>query len=441
MKEHAASHCRASSFLEREGEPQRLLHPCGVWVGEQNNKQTGLTQEREGRQAPGNFPGNSRTHMSLLLLPIVNVVACTGQQLARSPLLVAKANARSVAARTADVEELDQLFQEEQAAADARKRRVEESAARLAAIGTARQKLWPLPPRLRAHALPVLTLDRTLSADALRQLLNHECCAVHVRGFVAEATCGEIASRLSDGGSFSGWDIHAREAGPSGMSETEVAKFGLVSDEALASPKHFYEYLAPSTANDLDARLPGTLNPFTALRDALDEIHPEGCRPRTIGRWRLPLGTFRRMTHSKGLLHADTSTLLSRAHGEFSANVYVRTPTGRGALSVYPAMQYTPKTNGAVSRPANPMLLADLQALALEQGKGFDPVAQARLHAALPLQRTIPLSDGDLVLINTGRFHRVEPYGTGSKGDPQALRLSGQCWLQYRRGKALRMWV
>ena len=53
---------------------------------------------------------------------------------------------------------------------------------------------------------------------------------------------------------------------------------------------------------------------------------------------------------------------------------------------------------------------------------------------ALPARRTIELSDGDLVLICTGRFHAVE-------GFVGADRLSGQCWLSYKRGSPLRLWV
>jgi hypothetical protein len=52
----------------------------------------------------------------------------------------------------------------------------------------------------------------------------------------------------------------------------------------------------------------------------------------------------------------------------------------------------------------------------------------------LPTRRTIELSDGDLVLICTGRFHAVESFDGGD-------RLSGQCWLSYRRGSPLRLWV
>ena len=53
---------------------------------------------------------------------------------------------------------------------------------------------------------------------------------------------------------------------------------------------------------------------------------------------------------------------------------------------------------------------------------------------ALPARRTIELSDGDLVLICTGRFHAVEGFEGGD-------RLSGQCWVSYRRGSPLRLWV
>ena len=45
----------------------------------------------------------------------------------------------------------------------------------------------------------------------------------------------------------------------------------------------------------------------------------------------------------------------------------------------------------------------------------------------------------DLVLISTGRFHEVEAYDEGESGD--GYRLSGQCWLSYREGYPLFMWV
>ena len=58
----------------------------------------------------------------------------------------------------------------------------------------------------------------------------------------------------------------------------------------------------------------------------------------------------------------------------------------------------------------------------------------AHRRATLPLRRTIELSDGDLVLLCTGRFHAVEKFEGGD-------RLSGQCWLSYKRGSPLRIWV
>ena len=53
----------------------------------------------------------------------------------------------------------------------------------------------------------------------------------------------------------------------------------------------------------------------------------------------MPLGTYRRMSSSRGFVHADTSTDLALESGAFSANIYIRTPAGKGALNVYPAMQ------------------------------------------------------------------------------------------------------
>ena len=339
--------------------------------------------------------------------------------------------------------QLRQLFDAQVADAADRKVKASTSQSRLSALGSARD-LWPLPPRLKPHDIPVMVLeDGILTEDALRKLLSHECCAVHIKGFVDAEACAEIASRLAESAAFSNWNIHqAKDEGT--YTPTDVDKFGVTSNDALESWERFQEYLEPSSDNNLDSLLPGKLNPFTNLRNALEKAHPDGCRLRTFsgGRWALPPGTFRRMRSSKGLIHADTATLLARDGGEFSANIYIRTPRNkRGSLSIYPAMQYA-SPNGGVTSPA---LLADLQSLAMRQSEGFDTKAQEALRAALPLRRTIDLSDGDCVLISTGRFHGVEPYeaedGSSSSSSGVPYRLSGQCWLSYRQGKPLRMWV
>ena len=155
----------------------------------------------------------------------------------------------------------------------------------------------------------------------------------------------------------------------------------------------------------------------------------------------MPVGTIRRMRSSKGLVHADTATLLSRNAGEFSANLYIRTPatsngSSKGALNIYPARQYV--GDGGILGATSPALLADLQSRAKRQAEGFRGEAQAYLRSALPLRRRLELRDGDLVLINTGRFHEVEAYGDDG-GD--GYRLSGQSWLSYRQGKPLLLWV
>jgi hypothetical protein len=75
-----------------------------------------------------------------------------------------------------------------------------------------------------------------------------------------------------------------------------------------------------------------------------------------------------------------------------------------------------------------------LSTLSRAQLLAYSPPAQACIRAALPLKRMVPVAEGDLVLINTGRFHEVEAYSEG-------YRLSGQCWLSFKLGKPLMMWV
>ena len=343
--------------------------------------------------------------------------------LAEAAAFSAPAGHRRADVTSTEENQLRSLFDQQQQNAQRQREAAIASVRKLEALGRARD-LWPLPPRLKAHDIPVITLEGQLTAEALASLLAHECCAVHVRGFLSFEMCTEVAKTL-DAGAFSNWNV---KVGDDAVA-SDVDKFGLTSQDALESWESFAEYLHPST------KLPRQIDPFGQLRAALDGAHPEGCRLDSVGGYSLPAGAFRRMRSSRGLIHADTASLLSTGAGEFSANLYIRTPKGCGALSIYPAEQYAP-SNGGV---ANPMLVADLQALALRQAAGFDENAQAYINSALPLKRTVELCDGDLVLINTGRFHRVEPYTEAESADLQ--RLSGQCWLSHRQGRPLFMWV
>jgi hypothetical protein len=97
-------------------------------------------------------------------------------------------------------------------------------------------------------------------------------------------------------------------------------------------------------------------------------------------------------------------------------------PLRQGSLHIYPAQQ-----NDAAAHLALAPLEWELQTV-------HAPSSQQRIAASLPLRRTVELADGDLVLICTGRFHAVEAFEGGD-------RLSGQCWLSYQRGSALRLWV
>ena len=346
-----------------------------------------------------------------------------------------------------DEELLRELYEMQQAQVSMRKDRANRVKRNLDALGAMRDSFsFGQPPALLPHDIDVIEIDDgRLTADALALLLSHEACAVHVRNFCAADECRRIEASLSDESLYSNWAIN-RLSDEEGVA-SEVDKVGVVANEALDSFDDFREYLAPSNGG-LDALLPAGAgcDPFKRLLEQLDCAHPEGCRRDRLGRWTMPAGTFRRMRSSKGLVHADTATLLSHAAGEFSANLYVRTPpveaagggggggggSSKGALCVYPTRQYT--SDGGVFGVTSPALLADLQALARRQAEGFSEEAQEYIRAALPIERRLELRDGDLVLINTGRFHGVEPYAEG-------YRLSGQSWLSYRKGKPLKLWV
>lgn len=335
--------------------------------------------------------------------------------------------------------QLRSLHETQKAAAASGRAQAERVQRDLRAVGRLHDRVaFSRPPRLEPHDIGVLELQHHLTSDALARLLAHDICAVHVRNFCSSDECTLLEAACSNTTAYTNWEIN-KLADSDGQS-TEVDKIGVVRSEALDSFESFCEYLAPSRGG-LDELLPVSCNPFERLRRQLEAHHPQGCERGRIGSFSMPAGTIRRMRSSHGLVHADTATLLGHGSGEFSANIYIRTPTttseepcagGRGALCIYPCRQY--RGDGGIFGVTSPALLAQLQSLALRQSEGFCPDAQAYIRAALPLRRRLELQDGDLVLINTGRFHEVERYDEG-------LRLSGQSWISHRQGEPLKMWV
>lgn len=360
-----------------------------------------------------------------------------------SGLTSAPAPARAGGAWMCQNSELVALYEQQKTAIAARKEKAINSAGNLATLGSVRDALsLGRPPRLDPHDIDVITIsDGRITAEALASLLSHEACAVHVRGFCRIDECRRIESSLANEALYSNWAIN-RMSEKDGVA-SEVDKVGVVASEAVDSWEQFCEYLAPADGG-LERRLEvaAECNPLGRLLEQLDAAYEHGCRRDQLGAWSMPVGTIRRMRSSKGLVHADTATLLSRNAGEFSANLYIRTPpatsngSSKGALNIYPARQYV--GDGGILGATSPALLADLQSLAKRQAEGFRGEAQAYLRSALPLRRRLELRDGDLVLINTGRFHEVEAYGDDG-GD--GYRLSGQSWLSYRQGKPLLLWV
>ena len=168
-------------------------------------------------------------------------------------------------------------------------------------------------------------------------MLRHDCCAVVVRGFVEAEACRKIGAVLRGGdAAWHNWNLN-------GDAASDVDKAGLVSSEALQSFDAFRQYLDTRPGGGgLETRLDAALrqaleagseaggseagaqppaqaqqHPFDRLQADLDAAHPEGCRRGKLGKWELPTGTFRRMRHSTGLIHADTSPRLSSEVSSF----------------------------------------------------------------------------------------------------------------------------
>ena len=127
---------------------------------------------------------------------------------------------------SASDEELRNVYRAEKAKAEATRERLAEAARERSPFGSilaaaqesARAAIGPslnalavrlLKPRLQPHDIPVITLEGSVTPEAVDALLSHRACAVHVRRFLDESACSDLSGALADA-VFTNWQINRR---------------------------------------------------------------------------------------------------------------------------------------------------------------------------------------------------------------------------------------
>jgi hypothetical protein len=272
----------------------------------------------------------------------------------------------------------------------------------------------------------------SLSAAGLTRLFQNETCGLRVPGFADPATCQTIADWMEANCTFEKWE--QASTGKSDLSDMFYG-IGLPVNAIDQSRERCIAYFAEAlpTIHKIRAAAAGRLAPVDKLRLELDELWNPGATLRVdstyhrkmlvgLGRLMRPDGMVGTSTREHGIIHIDAPVRISKAHGLFSANVYLRAPSQGGELNIW---------------GVNP---GPVQAPVLEKylGHAFDPEHRERtqdeLRRRLPAPRVVKIQPGDLVIINAGRPHAVRGFAEGT-------RITLQSFIEHVRGEPLRLFA
>lgn len=271
-----------------------------------------------------------------------------------------------------------------------------------------------------------------LSTDCLGRMFRNEICALRVPGFADAATCQAIADWMSATCTFEKWE--QASTGKTDLSDMFYG-VGLPVNAIDQSRERCVAYFAEAlpTIHKVRAAAGGRLAPVDKLRLELDELWNPGATLRVdetyrrkmlvgLGRLMRPDGLVGQSTRERGIVHVDAPVRISREHGLFSANVYLRTPSQGGELCVWGV------DPGPIQGPVLEKYL----------GHAFDPEhrehTQQELWRRLPAPHVITIEPGDLVIINAGRPHAVRGFADGT-------RITLQSFVEHVQDEPLRLFA
>jgi len=223
-------------------------------------------------------------------------------------------------------------------------------------FGGLRPLLDPYTPQKPAI---ITRSDGEIHTDDLKQLMSHECSAIHIRNFYDPATSMEIGKKLTNDAITNGMARNWKVSTSRGLESSDVSTLGshspfnVISGMTNQAGRHdknnnnedsnhiLNEYFKGVKKELRDRRLQITCDnkeqpqlwPLDKLRLELDEAWPGGAglareqkglqRPFSGGLPRVMVGPTR---WKKGFIHVDEMAPLSATNGLFSANIYLQQP-------------------------------------------------------------------------------------------------------------------
>jgi hypothetical protein len=259
-----------------------------------------------------------------------------------------------------------------------------------------------------------------LQRSSLTALFQVEALAVVVPGYVDPELARSVGRKIAED---PGLEDHyyaplakggqQRERVSLGVSRLGIA-FNTVFGEAADGPKAQRYYAAAlDHMRKIRAFFSPNLAPIDRLRLELDELWPEGANLGTFHGQKMSAGVPR-VTHPDSELletqpHVDSLPCELQLDGQYSANVYLSVPPEGGELLLWPSQVLTQEQ--------------------IEAKQAMGETWNRPPGAAIAIRP----SAGDLILINTRRFHAVRRF-------PRGARVSIQTFIGLRAGQPLRLW-
>jgi len=306
------------------------------------------------------------------------------------------------------------------------------------------------PPPLSTHVKPATLLTKPyLQQTDLQKLFSHEITALQIKSFYPPAHAKSIANdlaKLAKEGKVDNWRVGTER----GLEVSDVWTEGeYVPYNVAVATGRVEEYFDGVQRDFRKRRFPNAdgdgdgdggnpqLWPLDQLRLELDEVWMDGAglarnkekRVQGGGLPRIMMGPSR--WKNPGFIHTDQYSPLSKKEGLFSGNIYLQLPPDKGEEAG--GKLSTSQSDGEL-HIWNMEMYSQMDWYRYQDVlKGLtiqDAEMQMNLRKELGEPLKIYVEPGDLVLLCVQKPHCAVGFMEG-------MRISLQCFIQYREGERL----
>jgi len=275
-----------------------------------------------------------------------------------------------------------------------------------------------------------VAVANSLTPTLLEALFANQILGIHIPGWYHADLCDQIASNVLQVDTEN-WNVYDVK---DGYRKSDVEVVGKPFNMAILDEDRWHRYFTEmrSITNRIRAFSGLASGPLDRFRLEMDEVWPYGLMVRRFKGAKMTPGLVRVMnddatgrTDVPLNCHVDDSPLLSSRTGLYSVNVYLKLPSHGGDLFLWNARMEGLSGVFKYWYVVKNFFLSSSYA---------DDKMQRMFQSRLPPPSRIKVGTGDLVILNTGRPHAIEPFSGGP-------RISMQGFLTYSKKRPIGFWA